>query len=224
MRVYSLFLPSILANTKTLNQTVNSYLKSKTASISQSNSLGRTALGQSFLNTEGYGCFCRQINDNSFKKNAPPSKNVIGHSLDPFDEICKKLVNGWSCLSAEGCDLTSQNYTTPNFFTLSSDEPEDYLRECERLNTFDEYGSSFEDAQNLCKVEVKFATDFITEFFTGPSDSSYQENGILSSEELDQICQPILPQKSVVPLVWVRCCDTRKEHPFRMAYSSSNSC
>ena len=171
--VFLIATPTTLANTKTLDNVVNSYLRSKTESFG--NSLGRSALGQSFLSTDGYGCFCRQINDNSFKINQAPDKSVIGHSLDPFDEICKRLVNGWSCLSAEGCDLNSQNYTSPNFFQLSSETPDDFINECERLNTIEEHGASHASAKNLCKIEVKFATDFITEFFTGPSDSSYSD-------------------------------------------------
>jgi len=217
-----IFTQTIFANTETLDTVVNSYLKSKTENFG--NSLGRSALGQSFLSTDGYGCFCRQINDNSFKMNEAPARTVIGHSLDPFDEICKTLVNGWSCLSAEGCDLNSQNYTTPNFFQLSSANPDDFINECERLNTLEEYGSNHVNAQNLCKIEVKFATDFITEFFTGPSDSSYQENGVLEQDELDQLCQPPQPQMSAVPLSWMRCCDAKKQHPFKMAYSSSTTC
>lgn len=120
---------------------------------------------------EDYGCWCY------FEQ----SKGK-GNPVDVFDQACKVLQEGYSCLKIdqeiemqnsisslntmvsgktfETCDVFNTEYISVNKFGVVSDESADFYSDCLKVNNFEPCASK------LCTIEGNFITTVLTELFS----------------------------------------------------------
>lgn len=114
-----------------------------------------------------YGCHCRNFDQGKIL--ADVRLATKGTPVDPVDEICQYLHNGWSCLATrDNCDIQAP-YITPsliNFVPNASDIP---MQECERVNPS-------QCGQNLCKVEMYFVINLFNYMFTNIYDQNMTDD------------------------------------------------
>ena len=98
-----------------------------------------------------------------------------GQPVDPVDEICQYLHNGWSCLATrDNCDIQAP-YITPSLINFvpwgGSDQP---IQQCDQVN--DNNNPNDQCARDLCKVEMYFVINLFNFMFTNIYDENMTDD------------------------------------------------
>ena len=148
-----------------------------------------------------YGCFCHSLGE---RETGPLNFSAnLGTAKDQLDEICRGLINGWTCLRSSGVDVSSE-YKVPDLMFTSINQAN---QDCENLNS----GTGNENLANLCKVETKFTILYLG---IAREVNLNDPSMAMGADERDTVCHPYKNRgTNTAPNPDKRVCCTKDDYP-----------